>query len=40
MNHVDPYAWLSQTLTRLTNQWPLDQIEELMPWNFKPYGSD
>jgi len=39
MNHVDPYAWLSQTLTRLTNQWPLDQIEELMPWNFKPYGS-
>jgi transposase len=38
MNNVDPYAWLSQTLTRLANQWPANQIEQLMPWNFKPNG--
>jgi transposase len=38
MNDVDPQAWLTQTLERLANGWPLSQLEHLMPWNFKPNG--
>lgn len=39
MNDVDPQAWLTQTLERLANGWPLSQLEDLMPWNFKPNGA-
>jgi transposase len=38
-NEVDPQAWLTQTLERIANGWPLSQLEDLMPWNFKPYGG-
>ena len=36
MNGVDPLDWLSQTLTRIAQGWPVSEIEALMPWNFKP----
>jgi len=36
MNGVDPYAWAKQTLERIANRWPNNDIEALMPWNFKP----
>ena len=36
MNSVDPLNWLSQTLTRIAQGWPVADIEALMPWNFKP----
>jgi hypothetical protein len=36
MNDVDPLAWLTQTLVRMANRWPAQDIEALMPWNFKP----
>jgi hypothetical protein len=35
MNDVDPHAWLTQTLERLAQSWPISQIDALMPWNFK-----
>ncbi len=35
INRVDPYAWLKQTLERLAQGWPINQIDDLMPWNFK-----
>jgi transposase len=35
MNGVDPLAWLSQTLTRIAQGWPVSELEALMPWNFK-----
>jgi len=35
MNSVDPLDWLSQTLTRIAQGWPVTEIEALMPWNFK-----
>jgi transposase len=38
MNDVDPLAWLTQTLVRMANGWPAQNIEALMPWNFKPDG--
>ena len=34
MNDVDPLAWLTQTLERIANRWPITQIDALMPWNF------
>jgi len=33
MNHVDPIAWLAQTLERIANRWPSSHIDALMPWN-------
>ncbi len=38
MNNVDPLDWLSQTLTRIAQGWPVSEIEALMPWNFKPHA--
>lgn len=35
MNSVDPVVWLTQTLERIANQWPRDEIHSLMPWNYK-----
>jgi transposase len=35
MNDVDPNAWLTQTLERIAQGWPISQIDALMPWNFK-----
>lgn len=34
MNDVDPHAWLTQTLERIAQGWPISQIEALMPWHF------
>jgi len=35
MNDVDPHAWLTQTLERIAQGWPISQIDALMPWHFK-----
>jgi transposase len=35
MNDVDPHAWLTQTLERIAQGWPITQIDALMPWHFK-----
>ncbi len=35
MNDVDPHAWLTQTLERIAQGWPISNINQLMPWNFK-----
>jgi transposase len=32
MNHVDPQAWLADTLGRIANH----PVQELMPWNWAP----
>jgi len=36
MNNVDPLAWLTQTLERIANRWPVSRIDELMPWSYQP----
>ncbi|MDK4718865.1 transposase domain-containing protein, partial [Rhizobium sp. CNPSo 3968] len=36
INGVDPLDWLSQTLTRIAQGWPVSELEALMPWNFRP----
>jgi hypothetical protein len=29
--NVDPHAWLTQTLERIAQGWPISQIDQLMP---------
>ncbi|MEQ1409847.1 transposase domain-containing protein, partial [Neorhizobium sp. Rsf11] len=36
--NVDPLDWLSQTLNRIAQGWPVSEIEALMPWNFKSHA--
>ncbi len=40
INSVDPLGWLSQTLSRIAQGWPVTEIEGLMPWNFKSNTID
>lgn len=35
MNDVDPQAWLAEVLTRIAGR-PDQQIDELLPWNWRP----
>jgi transposase len=34
--HVDPQAYLTATLTRIVNDHPNNQIDDLLPWRFRP----
>jgi transposase len=34
MNDGDPHAWLTETLERIAQGWPISKIDDLMPWNF------
>ncbi len=34
--HIDPQIYLSETLTSIVNDYPNRQIDDLLPWAFKP----
>jgi transposase len=34
LNGVEPYAWLSDVLTRMVNGHPANRLDELLPWNW------
>jgi hypothetical protein len=34
LNGVNPHAWLTDTLTKLVNRWPVARIDELMHWAY------
>lgn len=34
LNDIDPQAWLTDVLERLTNGHPINRIDELLPWNW------
>jgi transposase len=34
LNAVNPHLWLTDTLTKLVNRWPVARIDELMPWAY------
>ncbi|MEE4239075.1 MAG: transposase domain-containing protein, partial [Anderseniella sp.] len=36
LNSVEPEAWLSDILTRLSDGYPMNRIDDLLPWNWKP----
>ncbi len=37
MNDIDPQAWLADVLARFAEH-PAQQIDELLPWNWRPLG--
>lgn len=36
INGIEPFAYLKATLTAIASGHPQSQIEDLLPWNFKP----
>lgn len=36
INGVEPFAWLSATLTVIAAGHPKSRIDDLLSWNFKP----
>jgi hypothetical protein len=36
LNSVEPEAWLTDILTRLSDGHPMNRIDDLLPWNWKP----
>ena len=39
MNGVNPYAYLKSTLEAIANGHPASDIDQLLPWTFKPASS-
>ena len=35
LNDVEPYAWLSDVLTRMVDGHPANRLDGLLPWNWK-----
>jgi hypothetical protein len=36
MNSVEPYAYLHDVLQRMVDGFPVNRLDELLPWNWKP----
>jgi transposase len=36
INGVDPYAWAKLALERIAAGWPNRELDQLMPWNYRP----
>jgi len=39
LNGVEPYAYLKDVLERMANGHPMTQMDELLPWNWKPESA-
>lgn len=39
LNAVDPYAYLTATLTAIANRQPASRIDDLMPWAFQKQST-
>ena len=40
LNRVNPQTYFTDLLTRLVNGWPEAQLDELMPWCWKPSAAN
>ena len=36
MHDVEPYAYLRHVLQRMVDGYPVNRLDELLPWNWKP----
>jgi hypothetical protein len=36
MNSVEPYAYLRDVLQRMVDGYPVNRLDKLLPWNWKP----
>ena len=39
LNDIEPYAYLKDVLERMTNGHPMGQLDDLLPWNWKPSAA-
>lgn len=39
LNEVEPYAYLKDVLERMSAGHPMSQIDDLLPWNWKPQSA-
>lgn len=39
LNDVEPYAYLKDVLERMSGGHPMSQIDDLLPWNWKPQSA-
>lgn len=39
LNKVEPYAYLTDILDRMTTGYPVNRLDDLLPWNWKPSPS-
>jgi len=35
MNSVEPYAYLRDVLQRMVDGYPVNRLDELLPWNWR-----
>jgi len=40
LNRVEPFAYLKDVLERMTNGHPMNQLDDLLPWNWSPSVVD
>ena len=40
LNGVNPQAYLTDTLAKLVNGWPMKKIDDLLPWAWAGQSSD
>ena len=40
LNTVEPHAYITDILTRLSAGYPDSQIDDLLPWNWEPKPAD
>ncbi len=36
LDDVEPYAYLSDVLRRMTDGYPVNRLDDLLPWNWSP----
>lgn len=39
LNDIEPQAWITDVLTRMTGGYPISRIDELLPWNWQANAS-
>lgn len=40
LNGVEPFAYLSEVLTKVADHWPMSRLDDLLPWNYiKPASA-
>jgi hypothetical protein len=39
LNNVEPFAYLKDILERMSAGHPMNRIDELLPWNWRPDGA-
>ena len=39
LNDVEPFAYLTEVLERLSNGHPMNRLDELLPWNWSKLSA-